>query len=204
MDADFFSEFTKDLRRPDLWVKFQEYLQQKQKSKGASHERGPIPPMPEVDGEWLFWEMMRISRTPDPYIFPSLKKLRTSRQFILAALSNTVIFPDGHEYNTDHRGVRSQFDVFISSAHSGLRKPDPRVYELALKEINVKAKTKGLQELVASDIVFLDDIGENLKAAKKFGMRTIKVNLGKTQDAVKELESYTGLQLLEDSDKARL
>jgi hypothetical protein len=34
-------------------------------------------------------------------------------------------------------------------------------------------------------------------------MRTVKVTLGKTQDAVRELEKITGLQLL-DEDKARL
>ena len=64
------------------------------------------------------------------------------------------------------------------------------------------AKKRGIDGIAASDIVFLDDIGENLKHAKKAGMRTIKVTLGKTQDAVKELEKITGLELLDE--KARL
>ncbi|KAI9923811.1 hypothetical protein ASPWEDRAFT_500000 [Aspergillus wentii DTO 134E9] len=201
LDADFFSGFNKDLRSPALWKQFHERAQQKQASKNTA---ASVPPLPEVDAEWLFWEMMRISRTPDPYMFPALKKLKESGQFIMGALSNTVIFPDGHEFNLDTTGVKSQFDFFISSAHTGLRKPDAKIYEAALKEMNASAKKKGINGASASDIVFFDDIGENLKGAKKAGMRTVKVTLGKTQDAVKELEKITGLQLLEGSDKARL
>lgn len=49
----------------------------------------------------------------------------------------------------------------------------------------------------AKDVVFLDDIGENLKMGKQVGWRTIKVLLGRTDEAVKELERITGLDLLE-------
>ena len=209
LDAKFFSGFTNDLRNPVLWEKFHEYLKLKRKQKSGSNnnnatDSSPIPPMPLVDGERLFWEMMRISRTPDPYIFPALKKLRESGQFVVAALSNTVAFPDGHEYNTDNSKIVSQFDVFVSSAHTGLRKPDPRVYELAIREMEAVAKRKGIDGIAASDIVFLDDIGENLKGAKKVGLRTLKVNLGKSQDAVKELEAITGLRLTENGGNVKL
>lgn len=135
-------------------------------------------------------------------MFPALKKLRESGKFVLGALSNTVIFPDGHPFGVDQIGLKSQFDFFISSAHTGLRKPEPKTYEAALKEMNALAKKRGIGGAAPSDVVFFDDIGENLKAAKKSGMRTIKVTLGKTQDAVKELEKFTGLELL--GDKARL
>ncbi|KAL2006402.1 hypothetical protein VTN00DRAFT_9070 [Thermoascus crustaceus] len=201
MDANFFAAFNKDLRDPTLWKQFHERLRQKQGlGVGAT-----LPPLPEVDAEWLFWEMMRISRSPDPYMFPALKKLRASGQFVMGALSNTTIFPDGHPYNEeDPTGVKAQFDFFISSAHTGLRKPDPRIYELALKEIDKVARRREIEGLTASDVLFLDDIGENLKAAKKAGMRTLKVTLGRTQEAVKELERTTGLQLLESEDKAKL
>jgi microsomal epoxide hydrolase len=197
MDADFFKEFNKDLSDPKLWRTFHERLQ---------ITPSPLPPLPQLDAEFLFWEMMRVSRTPDPYMAPALRKLKASGQFILGALSNTVVFPEGHPYNVDESGVRGQFDFFISSAHTGLRKPDPKIYQFAIREMNRLAKEKGLKEveLGASDIVFFDDIGENLKAAKKEGMRTVKVNLGRTQDAVQELERITGLSLFEGSDRARL
>lgn len=202
MDAGFFAAFNQDLRNPALWKQFHE--QQRQK-KGLS-DPSTIPPLPEVDAEWLFWEMMRISRTPDPYMFPALKRLKASGKFLMGALSNTVKFPEGHPYNKDETGVRSQFDFFISSAHSGLRKPDPKIYEVAIREMDALAKKRGLPGAEASDIVFFDDIGENLKAGKRSGLRTVKVTLGKTLDTVKELEQITGLQLLEsgEKDKARL
>ncbi|RHZ52035.1 HAD family hydrolase [Aspergillus thermomutatus] len=196
LDADFFKAFNGDLRDPDLWKQFHERLQ-----SGVPRS---APPLPEIDAEWLFWEMMRVSRTPDPYMYPALQKLKASGQFIIGALSNTVIFPDGHPYNSDSNGVKSQFDFFISSAHTGLRKPDPKIYAAALKEMDTLAKKKGLQGVEPSDVVFLDDIGENLKAAKKAGLRTIKVNLGRTQDSIRELEKITGLQLLDAGDKAKL
>lgn len=105
------------------------------------------------------------------------------------------------------------FDVFISSSSVGLRKPDPRIYELAVRKMDQFARGKAGQRneqlrwaegVRAEDVVFLDDIGTNLKAAKKLGMRTIRVNLGKSLDAVRELEMLTGVNLATDNSKARL
>jgi epoxide hydrolase-like predicted phosphatase len=198
MDADFFAGFNKDLRDPKLWKLFNEGLQKKDPSKVLEAN----PPLPEIDAEWLFWEMMRVSRTPDKSMWPALKKLKESGKFIMGALSNTVIFPDDHEFNKDTIGRETMFDFFISSAHTGLRKPDPKIYQVALEEMNAAAQRKGIKQPVrACDVVFLDDIGQNLKPAKAIGMRTIKVNLGHIEDAVKELEKVTGLQLLENQAK---
>lgn len=172
------------------------------KSKGQKVDDDA--PLPKVDAEWLFWEMMRVSQTPDPHMFPALLKLKESGEFIVAALSNTIIFPEGHPYNKSmENNVKSQFDPFVSSAHTGLRKPDPKVYEYALQKINETSKAKGLGDVRPEDVVFLDDIGENLKGGKKAGLRTIRVFLGKTQHAVRELESVTGLDL-SGTDRARL
>jgi len=153
---------------------------------------------------------MSKSRDFDPWIYPALQKLKESGQFILAALSNTVIFPPDHPYANppDRKDVRRMFDVFVSSAHVGLRKPDPAIYALALELINQYAKAnqdtprgKSLNwqnGIAASEVVFLDDIGENLKAGKQAGFRTIKVHLGKAFEAVDELEDVTELKLAGD------
>ncbi|SLM41412.1 epoxide [Lasallia pustulata] len=166
----------------------------KSSDKGS---KSSIPPLPSIDAEALFWGMMVASREPDPYIFPALKKLKASKKFIIGALSNTVIYPPDHEYNTDRAEVRSQFDVFISSAHVGLRKPDSKIYDLAVKELDKLSKGRGGAGLEAGDIVFLDDIGENVKTGKAIGMQTIKVQLGATWKAVEELEKVTGLDLMD-------
>lgn len=203
-DEDFFAGFNHDLRDPLRWKAFYTQAMQKQ---GVTV--GTIPPLPQVDAEWLFWEMMRASRALDPWMWPALQKLKASGKYIIAALSNTIIFPEGHEYN-DANEVRSIFDLFISSAHVGLRKPDPAIYNMALSAVNEYAeknastKGKGLgweKGVKAEDIVFLDDIGENLKAAKKVGFGTIKVQLGQAYNAVAELEKLTGLELAGDHPK---
>jgi putative hydrolase of the HAD superfamily len=75
------------------------------------------------------------------------------------------------------------FDVIIESAVEGLRKPDPRIYALALARLNV----------LASETVFLDDLGMNLKPARDMGMTTIKVV--DPDDALAELETILGLAL---------
>ena len=75
------------------------------------------------------------------------------------------------------------FDVIVESAVEGLRKPDPRIYALALARLDV----------LASEAVFLDDLGMNLKPARQMGMATIKVV--DPDDALSELEAILGFAL---------
>ncbi|ETS82266.1 hypothetical protein PFICI_07268 [Pestalotiopsis fici W106-1] len=203
MDDAYFEGFSRDLHDSARWEAFYKT----QQGKDAKLPKD-IPPLPTLDARWLFNEMMTASTAPDPWMYPALKKLKESGKFILAAVSNTVIFPPGHSlYQEDYFGgpVRGLFDVFVSSAHVGLRKPDPKMYQYTLAEINKYASKQGAggpkavnSDIKPEDIVFLDDIGENLKAAKKLGLRTIKVNLGRAFEAVDELEKVTGLQLAGD------
>lgn len=167
-----------------------------------------LPPIPNVDGESLFWSMMAHSRNPDPYIFPALlrlEKLSPKEKPILAALSNSVIFPPGHPYNrlsdAPESDPRSHFDIFIASAEVGMRKPNADIYKLAVERLDNFDKEKGGSGVKAQDCVFLDDIGENLKTAKDLGMQTIRVVLGKTWRAVKELEQVTGIDLMDDKTR---
>ncbi|PGH17572.1 60S ribosomal protein L5 [Polytolypa hystricis UAMH7299] len=194
LDADFFAGFHRDFRHQNLWQAFNAEQEKKQQSSSSSNDAALLP-LPTINAERLFWELIGISQSPDPYMFPALEKLKASGQFIMGALSNTTILPEDHEFNNVKSAtvdVQRFFEFYISSAHCGLRKPDPRIYALALKEMNDAAKKKGWAAIEADDIVFLDDIGVNLKWAKRSGFRTIKVDLGKTKDAVRELERVTG------------
>jgi epoxide hydrolase-like predicted phosphatase len=194
-DDDYFKNFKADLEDETTW---REYHAKLNSNLSPSNE---VPPLPSIDTETLFWTMMSESRHPDPYMYPALKKLKASGQFKLAALSNTTIFPEGHPLReTGPDDVRNMFEVFVSSAHVGMRKPNRDIYEYTLQ----KLREKWGSEIKPGDIVFLDDIGENLKTAKTLGMRTIRVFLGKTENAVRELEKVTGLQLLEQASRARL
>ncbi|MCK1393345.1 HAD-IA family hydrolase [Bradyrhizobium sp. 1] len=75
------------------------------------------------------------------------------------------------------------FDHVIESAKIGLRKPDPRIYQLMVETLKVDPKK----------CVYLDDLGVNLKPAREMGMTTIKVVNG--AQAIAELEATTGLKL---------
>ncbi|KAI8718650.1 hypothetical protein NCS52_00644400 [Fusarium sp. LHS14.1] len=209
MDDTFFNGFTQDLHDESRWEPF--YKREQGKNPKLSKE---TPPVPDVDARWLFNEMMTVSSNADPWMYPALKNLKESGQFIIAALSNTVIFPPGHKLHVENffdEPVRALFDVFVSSAHVGIRKPDPKMYQFALTQIREHAETfqwlprgQGLgwdEGITAGDVVFLDDIGENLKEARKQGFRTIKVNLGRAFEAVDELERVTGLKLAGDHPK---
>jgi len=64
-----------------------------------------------------------------------------------------------------HEEVMSMFDFVFESSKENVRKPDPEFYLRACKRGDVDP----------SDVVFLDDLGINLKPAKALGMSTIKV-----------------------------
>jgi putative hydrolase of the HAD superfamily len=79
--------------------------------------------------------------------------------------------------------VMALFDHIIESAKIGLRKPDPRIYQMMTEALGVDPKA----------CVYLDDLGVNLKPARDMGMTTIKVV--NAPQAIAELEAATGLSL---------
>ncbi len=81
------------------------------------------------------------------------------------------------------REIMELFDHVIESAKIGLRKPDPRIYEMMCEALGVAPDT----------CVYLDDLGMNLKPARVMGMHTIKVESG--PQAIKALEAITEMNL---------
>ena len=79
--------------------------------------------------------------------------------------------------------VMAMFDVIVESSVEGVRKPQPRIYEIACERLGV----------VPERAVFLDDLGINLKPARAMGMTTIKVVT--EEQAIGELTAATGLAL---------
>lgn len=61
--------------------------------------------------------------------------------------------------------VFAQFDHVIESSKAGVRKPDPRIYQMMCEALSVRPQA----------CVYLDDLGINLKPAREMGMTTIKV-----------------------------
>jgi putative hydrolase of the HAD superfamily len=79
------------------------------------------------------------------------------------------------EVSAEVAAVYRLFDAVLESRTLGVRKPDPRFYELACSALDVKPE----------ECVFLDDLGVNLKPARALGMHTIKVT--DTNEALREL-----------------
>ena len=104
-----------------------------------------------------------------------------------AALTNNFANADGGTHVSGEsdlaRLLADLFDVIVESAVVGLRKPDPRIYELVCERL----------EIAPTEAVFLDDLGTNLKSARALGLTTIKVD--DPHAAVAELAGIVGLDL---------
>ena len=85
----------------------------------------------------------------------------------------------------------------------GLRKPDRRIYALAVGELDAFDKRRGGEGVRAGEVLFLDDIGENCRVGREVGMRTLRVRLGETERAVRELEGIVGMELREEGGVGR-
>jgi putative hydrolase of the HAD superfamily len=97
-----------------------------------------------------------------------------------ACLTNNVL---GGSPRADVADVMRRFHLVVESSKVGVRKPEPRFYEIACELLDVEP----------SRCVFLDDLGINLKPAAAMGMTTIKVVDPAT--ALAELGAATGLDL---------
>jgi epoxide hydrolase-like predicted phosphatase len=98
----------------------------------------------------------------------------------LAALTNNWV---NDSETSDTHGVQDLFDVFVESAAEGVRKPDPRIYQIVCQRLDIEPAAA----------IFLDDIGQNLKSARALGMTTIKVE--DPARAIVELEQLLKLSL---------
>ena len=104
--------------------------------------------------------------------------------YATACLTNNVVSDDtARRRRPDVAEVMARFDHVVESSKVGVRKPEPRFYEIACELVGVEP----------SDCVFLDDLGINLKPARAMGMTTIKV--GAPGPAIAELGAVLGLDL---------
>ena len=76
-----------------------------------------------------------------------------------------------------------KFGHVVESSKVGVRKPEPRFYEIACEVVGTSPDR----------CVFLDDLGINLKPARAMGMTTIKV--ADAGQAIDELESVLAMSL---------
>lgn len=70
-----------------------------------------------------------------------------------------------NQYRIETFGLAECFTLFVSSCFAGIRKPDVRIYRLALD----------LTQRAPEECCFIDDRSVNVEAASKVGLRTILV-----------------------------
>ena len=89
--------------------------------------------------------------------------------FLLACLTNNFNANEDKSAldnnNQERQRILGLFDYIIESREVGVRKPEDKFYEIALTATGCDP----------AEVIFLDDLGINLKPAKALGMTTIKV-----------------------------
>ena len=120
-----------------------------------------------------------------PRMVSALRKCK--EHFKVGCITNNMKSGEGPSMARDEakaaasQSVMTLFDVIVESSVEGVRKPDPRIYEIACGRMDIAPET----------CVFLDDLGINLKPAKALGMTTIKVI--EEDQAIKDLTKATGI-----------
>jgi putative hydrolase of the HAD superfamily len=84
-----------------------------------------------------------------------------SSKYFMATLNNES--RELNQYRIQTFGLADCFDVFVSSCFVGLRKPEERIYRLALDLI----------QYAPEECCFIDDRPVNIEAAAKVGMRAV-------------------------------
>ena len=122
-----------------------------------------------------------------PDMIRALKKIKGN--LLQACLTNNIqpMGKENFEGNVSasgkHDEVMKIFDFVFESSKENVRKPDPEFY--------LRACERG--EVNPAEVVFLDDLGINLKPAKKLGMKTIKVI--NSSEALTELDNLIDIKL---------
>jgi len=123
-----------------------------------------------------------------PQVVSAIDRLRKS-DFKLGCITNNVPAGKGAGMALDDAraeeiaAVMARFDHVIESSKAGVRKPDPRIYQMMCDALAVPPDA----------CVYLDDLGINCKPAAVLGMAAIKVTSG--PQALDDLEALIGMAL---------
>ena len=102
---------------------------------------------------------------PNEEMIAFIRSLRVDRGLRSALLTNNV-----REWEPKWRSMLPEideiFEIVVDSAFVGMRKPDPRIYELTIERLG--------DGLTPSECVFIDDIEVNCQAARELGMAAVQ------------------------------
>ncbi|MEE3330222.1 MAG: HAD family phosphatase [Myxococcota bacterium] len=135
-----------------------------------------------IDASAMFGEMAAEAK-PRPAMLRAIERIKAEGLRVAALTNNWATEESTDAPDSGTRALASLFDEFVESSVEGLRKPDPRIYELVCGRLGVAPQ----------EAAFLDDIGANLKPARSMGMTTIRVV--QPEPALAELEAALGFSL---------
>jgi len=102
---------------------------------------------------------LRAATVVEPRVLSLVDRLR--QDYLVAILSNAS---DSLEELLQERfGIADRFAAIVNSARLGVAKPDPAIYEEALRRLDCKPQ----------EVVFIDDKAENVAAAASLGMHIV-------------------------------
>jgi putative hydrolase of the HAD superfamily len=105
-----------------------------------------------LDVEWDFWQAALSVRLIDGVA--ALLPLVAAMGIRMGVVSNSSFAAATLEKELDRHGVRGHFDFVVSSADYGVRKPDPLIFEVALRRLGLDAsRTWFAGDNVGYDIV---------------------------------------------------
>lgn len=105
-----------------------------------------------------------------------LRQLSASELYVLATVNNESRAMN--EFRLTKFGLLGLFDGFFSSCYVGLRKPDRKIYQVALDVLQRDPE----------EVVFIDDRTENVAAAASLGIQAIRY-----EGSAKLAEALAGL-----------
>lgn len=123
-----------------------------------------------------------------PNMVATLDRLK-SEGFTIACITNNVPAGKGAGMAMDDekaaavKAIMQRFDHIIESSKAGVRKPDPRIYQMMCEALGKQP----------SECIYLDDLGINCKPAAQLGMAAIKVS--NEEQALGELSALLEMQL---------
>ena len=124
-----------------------------------------------------------------PEMVKALREIKD--KLIQGCLTNNIQSAEDLELETDnaaisgtHQEIMGLFDFVFESSKENVRKPDPKFYQLACNRGKVNP----------NEVIFLDDLGINLKPAKALGMKTIKVV--RAEDALQDLQDLLDFPII--------
>ena len=140
----------------------------------SSFERGKIS-LDEYLDRTIFYRSRRFTREqfknymlalsqPLPAVLALAAELAQSGRYLMGTINNES--RDLNLYRIEKFGLRSIFELFLSSCFVGLRKPEEGIYRLALETT----------QQTPDQCCFIDDRALNLEGARRMGMHTIEMD----------------------------